>query len=121
MDFFMVMFFFNDDGPWQTCQERGWPQQDGGKNFLESLDPFQDQHRWFVVVISHRWDFFGRYMDAMGMITWIYGAYIENIRRWRESGGFWDGVSIDWLNYGELTTMGTASISRYDTTLQYIL
>ena len=51
----------------------------------------------------------------------LWGIKKENIRRWRESGGFWDGVSIDWLNYGELTTMGTASISRYDTTLQYIL
>ena len=26
-------------------EENGWPQQDGGKNFLESLDPFQDQTR----------------------------------------------------------------------------
>ena len=54
MDFFMVMFFFKDDGPWQTCQERGWPQQDGGKNFLESLDPFQDEHRWISMVCC--WD-----------------------------------------------------------------
>lgn len=62
------------------------------------------------------------HMDLWGIYREIYNyIYMENIRRWRESGGFWDGVSIDWLNYGELTTMGTASISRYDTTLQYIL
>ncbi|CAK8986830.1 unnamed protein product [Durusdinium trenchii] len=32
--------------PESWTKENGWPQQDGGKNFLESLDPFQDLSCW---------------------------------------------------------------------------
>mmetsp|Transcript_46411 Transcript_46411/g.84975 ORF Transcript_46411/g.84975 Transcript_46411/m.84975 type:complete len:377 (+) Transcript_46411:56-1186(+) len=62
-----------------TWTSEYWPQQDGGKNFMESLDSFQDTACWMLAAnpkVSHAYDII---MQSFGRHT---GVMLQRVPRW---------------------------------------